>query len=66
LSKPIPKNLPASIRQKLLNLAKEHKDDSGLILVQRFLPMESKKIGTIVRYERVVVLANSGHELPVF
>jgi hypothetical protein len=34
LSKPIPKNLPASIRQRLLNLAKERKDDFGLIVVK--------------------------------
>ena len=34
MSKPIPKNLPASIRQRLLDLAKERKDDFGLILVK--------------------------------
>ena len=34
--------------------------------VQRFLSMKNQKIGTIVRYKRVVVLANCGHELPVF
>lgn len=28
--------------------------------------MESKKIGTIVRYEGVLMLADSDHELPVF
>ena len=34
--------------------------------VQRLLSMKNQKIGTIVRYKRVVVLANCGHELPVF
>jgi hypothetical protein len=34
LSNPAPKNLPASIRQKLLDLARARKDDFGLILVK--------------------------------
>jgi len=34
--------------------------------MQRFLSMENEKIGTIVRYKRIVLLADSGHELPVF
>ena len=38
-------------------------DDSG---VQRFLPVESKEVGTIVRYKRIVLLADGGHKLPVF
>jgi hypothetical protein len=33
--------------------------------VQRFLSMKNQKIGTTVRYKRVVP-ANCGHELPVF
>ena len=28
--------------------------------------MENKKVGTVVRYKRVVLCANGGHELPVF
>ncbi len=28
--------------------------------------MESKKVGTIVRYKRVILRADSGHQLPVF
>ena len=34
--------------------------------MQRFLSMESKKVGTIVRYKRVILRADSGHQLPVF
>jgi hypothetical protein len=34
--------------------------------MQRFLSMESKKVGTIVRYKRVILCANGSHELPVF
>ncbi len=34
--------------------------------MQRFLSMEKKKVGTIVRYKRIVLLADGGHELPVF
>jgi hypothetical protein len=34
LSNPAPKNLPASVRQKLLDLARARKDDFGLILVK--------------------------------
>ena len=38
-------------------------DHSGM---QRFLSMENKKIGTIVRYKRIVPLADGDYELPVF
>ena len=38
-------------------------DHSGM---QRFLSMENKKVGTIVRYKRVILCADGGHELPVF
>jgi hypothetical protein len=31
-----------------------------------FLSMKSQKIGTIVRYKRVVLGADCGHEFPVF
>jgi tRNA uridine 5-carbamoylmethylation protein Kti12 len=34
LTKPAPKNLPASVRQRLANLARERKVDFGLILVK--------------------------------
>jgi hypothetical protein len=34
LTNPAPKNVPASVRQKLLNLARERKADFGLILVK--------------------------------
>jgi hypothetical protein len=34
LTKPAPKNLPASVRQKLANLARERNMDFGLILVK--------------------------------
>jgi hypothetical protein len=34
LTKPAPKNLPASVRQKLTNLAHERNVDFGLILVK--------------------------------
>jgi len=34
LTKPSPKNLPASVRQKLANLARERNVDFGLILVK--------------------------------
>jgi hypothetical protein len=34
LTKPAPKNLPASVRQKLANLARERNVDFGLILVK--------------------------------
>jgi hypothetical protein len=34
--------------------------------MQRFLFMESKKVRTIIRYKRVILCANSSHELPVF
>jgi len=34
LTKPAPKNLPASVRQKLANLARERNLDFGLILVK--------------------------------
>ena len=34
MTKPVPKNLPASVRQKLANLARERKVDFGLILVK--------------------------------
>jgi hypothetical protein len=34
LTKPAPKNLPASVRQKLANLAGERNVDFGLILVK--------------------------------
>lgn len=33
--------------------------------VQRFLPMQIKKVRAVVRYERVVLCADCGHELPV-
>ena len=33
--------------------------------VQRFRSMEGKKIGSIVRYKRIVLLANGDHQLPV-
>jgi hypothetical protein len=38
-------------------------DHSGM---QRFFSMELKEIGAIVRYERIFVLADGGHEFPVF
>lgn len=34
MTKPAPKNLPASVRQKLANLARERNVDFGLILVK--------------------------------
>jgi malate/lactate dehydrogenase len=34
--------------------------------MQRFLSMENKKVGTIVRDKRVILGADGGHELPVF
>ena len=34
MTKPSPKNLPASVRQKLANLARERNVDFGLILVK--------------------------------
>ncbi len=34
--------------------------------MQQFLSMESKKVGTIVRYKRVILRADSGHQLLVF
>jgi hypothetical protein len=34
LTKPAPKNLPASVRQQLANLARERNVDFGLILVK--------------------------------
>jgi hypothetical protein len=39
------------------------KDHSGM---QRFLSMENKKVGAIVRYKRMVLLADSCHESPIF
>jgi hypothetical protein len=34
--------------------------------VQRFLSMQNKKVGAVVRYKRVILCADCGHELPVF
>jgi hypothetical protein len=36
LTKPAPKNLPASVRQKLANLARERNVDFGLILLVKY------------------------------
>jgi hypothetical protein len=43
--------------------AGNNNDYSGM---QRFLYVKSKKIGTVVSYERVVLCADGGHELPIF
>jgi hypothetical protein len=34
--------------------------------VQRLSPMKGNKVGAIVRYKRIVLLAYGGHELPIF
>ncbi len=43
--------------------ARNNDDDPGM---QWFSAMKCKKIGTIVRYKRVVLCADGSHELPVF
>jgi predicted nucleotidyltransferase component of viral defense system len=55
LTKPAPKNLPASVRQKLANLARERNVDFGLILVKYGLERILFRL-SLSRYRDVFIL----------
>jgi hypothetical protein len=56
LTKPAPKNFPASVRQKLANLARERNVDFGLILVKYGLETYSLPAESLRPHRDVFIL----------